>query len=148
MYPSKTSSRSDNLIRAIQLILTLRRKRNTMSQQAWNTAVMGLCLTVICLVGASISAFTIESVEKRRELSLINKDKVHEVMTELCRKIPGSFSFLVEGLCNIYNKYLEDRRLKTQRTDSFEDVVDMTIISHVGSCQCETVMFMVSFIKA
>ena len=149
MYSLKSSScrRSENLTRVVQVILTIRRKRSTMSQQAWNTAMMGLCLTVICLVGASASAaaFKSQTVEKHRELSLIHKDKIHEIITELCSKIPDSFRFLVEGLGNIYRSYFEDRsRFKMQRSDIFEDVVDMTIIRHVGACQCETVMFMVS----
>lgn len=144
MYQPKTSGRSENLLRAIQVILKIRRRRSTMSQQAWNTAVMGLSLTAICLVGASASITKMNKVEKRRELAHISKDKIHDLLMELCSKVPDSLSSLLEGFCNLYGKYIEDRRLKKEGTDSFEDVVDMTIISHVGCCQCEAVMFMVS----
>ncbi|GAX17245.1 hypothetical protein FisN_10Lh102 [Fistulifera solaris] len=140
MYSSKASSRSDNLVKVIQVILTLRRTRNKMSQQAWNTAVMGLCLTVICLVGAS--SFRLETGQTTRNLSLIQKDKVHEVVTEFCSKIPDSFRFFVESLCNIFSNYMNEKRFRTAKTELTEDVVDMTIINHAGSCQCEGVTFM------
>jgi hypothetical protein len=112
-----------------------------MSQQAWNTAVMGLCLTVICLVGAS--SFRLETVQKTSNLSLIQKDRMHEVVTELCSKIPDSFRFFVESLCNIFSNYMNESRFKMAKTGLMEDLVDMTIINHAGSCQCEAVMFMV-----
>lgn len=108
---------------------------------------MGLFLTALCLIGASASfSKPVKAEEGEIIISQQHDDTIPAVWMEMiCSKIPGSFRSLLKSVFHLYSSWIEDGINKHERRKAIldNDRVDMKIMSHVGSCQCESVMFTV-----
>ena len=95
--------------------------------------MVGLSLTVLCLVGVA-EAGTMRSHGGVSQSPVLYKTA--SLLFKVCQNLPRHVHEAILSLCT--------RRTERETPQPRPEPLDMTVIEHVGSCQCEAVTFQVS----